>query len=140
MIGVFQVFIFNTVLLVINSYLNRYGSIWTKFQLEPSILEPNGDLYVNGAHGLLGWGTTRRHLKVSSGIAPRSRYVKELKVLCREFRSSSTSQQGVIMIMLMRYTNSHQISRGTIYIYIYIYIERERAVGCEALVSSRRKP
>ena len=58
------------VLIVFNSYLNRYGSMWTKFQLKPSILDPNRNIHVNGAHGVLGWGTTRRELKVPSGIAP----------------------------------------------------------------------
>ena len=49
---------------------DRYAWIWTKFEFKPSILDPDHDIYVNGAHGLLGWGTTRRELKVPSGIAP----------------------------------------------------------------------
>ena len=70
--------IFTCVLMVsiiVNGYLDRYGSIWTKFQLKPSILTPNRNISVNwahGAHGPLGWGTTRRELKVPSGIAPRN--------------------------------------------------------------------
>jgi len=34
------------------SYLDRYGWIWTKFQLKPSILHPNRAIHVNYAH----WG------------------------------------------------------------------------------------
>ena len=28
----------------LDDYLNRYGSSWTKFQLKPSILNPNRDI------------------------------------------------------------------------------------------------
>ena len=31
----------------LNGYLNRYGSIWTKFQLKPSVPDPNRDNFVN---------------------------------------------------------------------------------------------
>jgi len=59
----------------VNGCLYRHRSTWTKFRLKPSILDPNRDIYMNwahGAHGLLGWGTTRRELKVPSGLAPRN--------------------------------------------------------------------
>jgi len=31
---------------------DRYGSMWTKFQLKPSIPDPNRDIYANSAY----WG------------------------------------------------------------------------------------
>jgi len=37
-------------LIVSNGYLHRYGSFWTKFQLKPSILDSNRDIYVSWAH------------------------------------------------------------------------------------------
>ena len=36
--------LFLMVLNGLNGYLNRYGSIWSKFQLKPSILDPNRDI------------------------------------------------------------------------------------------------
>jgi len=51
--------------------------------------------WAHGPNGLLGWGTTRRELKVPSGVAPRNCYFKALRVLCREFRNSLTSEKGV---------------------------------------------
>jgi len=32
-------------------YLNRYASIWTKFQLKPSVLNPNRDIYATTGFG-----------------------------------------------------------------------------------------
>jgi len=58
------------VLIGLNCYLNRYASNWTKFQLKWSVLDPNRGIFGKSAHGLLGWGTTLRELKVPSGIAP----------------------------------------------------------------------
>ena len=34
------------------SYLNRYASIWIKFQLKPSVLNPNRDIYATTEFGL----------------------------------------------------------------------------------------
>jgi len=43
------------------------------------------------------WGAgPLAELQVLSGFAPRNRYFEELKVLCREFRNSLTSEKGVI--------------------------------------------
>ena len=54
-----------------------------------------GAQWGQGPHGLLGRGTTRRELKVPSGIAHRNRYFEQLRVCCREFRNSLTSGKGV---------------------------------------------
>jgi len=35
-----------------SSYLNRYASIWTKFQLKPLVLNPNRDIYAITGSGL----------------------------------------------------------------------------------------
>jgi len=51
-----------------------------------------------GAHELLGWGTTRQELQVPSGIAPRNRYVKDLRLLGRELRTSLTSEKVVFIL------------------------------------------
>ena len=53
------------------------------------------------AHELLGWGTTRRKLKVQSEIAARNRYFKKLRVLCLELRNSLTSEKGVQLITIL---------------------------------------
>jgi len=45
-------YMFLVVLMVLNCYLNRYGSIWTKFQLKPSIMDPNREIYVNWVTGV----------------------------------------------------------------------------------------
>ena len=37
---------------MIFAYLDRYGSIWTEFQLKPSILDPNKHFFLNYAY----WG------------------------------------------------------------------------------------
>jgi len=60
--------------------------------IEPwNFMGPLGPSEAHGPHGLQGWGTTHRELKVPS----RSRYIKELRVLCREFRNSLTSEKSV---------------------------------------------
>jgi len=46
------------------------------------------------------WGTTRRELKVPSGIAPRNRHFKELRLLCQEFRNSLTSEKRVLSLFV----------------------------------------
>jgi len=55
---------------------------------------PYGPIWAHWAHGLLRWGTSRRELKVSSGLAPRNHYFNEkLRVSYREFRNSLTSEK-----------------------------------------------
>jgi len=63
------------------------GSDWFKWLFEPIRLEPDQFSaqmvdcrpeswhFWKSAHGLLGWGTTRRELKVPSGIAPLKKYI-----------------------------------------------------------------
>ena len=48
-------------------YLDGYASIWCKFQLKPSILDPNRNIYANYAH----WGGGPLHL--SSGCCKELR-------------------------------------------------------------------
>ena len=68
----------------------------------------HGPIWAHWGHGLLGWGTTRRELKVPSGVAPRNRYFKELRVLCREFRNSLTSEKRVSLLSNVWPPREHQ--------------------------------
>jgi len=75
------------------NYLDRFGSIWTKFLLKLPILHQTRDIQVNwahGAHGLLGWGTTYRELTVPSGITPEIQGTIET-TFCRMYVFSSPS-------------------------------------------------
>ena len=109
--------------IVFNVYLNRYGSIWTKCHLKPWILDPNRDIYVNGAHRLLRRGTTRREIKVPSGIAPIRKNPKHILPPRNRGQLSGSTQAELI-----------GISHIHIYIYIYIlknrWIYRERQIEC----------
>jgi len=91
---------------VFNACSNRYGPMWTKLQLRRSTLDPNHDIYVHGARGLLGWGITRRELKVPSEIAPIRKSPKRmLPPPSRRHLSRNTKAKLI----------------GASYRYIYIY-------------------
>jgi len=88
--------------LILNTYAIKHTSFSDGKELlfkesSPQNIKPqnfHGAMGAHGAHALLGWWTTRRELQVPSGIAPRNRYFKELRVHCREFRNSFNIREG----------------------------------------------